>query len=66
MSKTTASWVLQTELYPGLDASYSRFSCEFFSEVVVRVALRNKNRALTANPEYKHGSKAKEWRAFKF
>jgi hypothetical protein len=42
MSKTTASWVLQTELYPGLDASYSRFSCEFSSEVGVRVAPRNK------------------------
>jgi hypothetical protein len=57
---------MQTELYPGLDASYSRFSCEFSSEVVVRVALRNKNRALTPNPKYKPGSKEKEWRAFKF
>jgi len=66
MSKTTASWVLQTELYPGLDAPYSRFSCEFSSEVVVRVALRNKNRALTPNPKYKHGSKEKEWSVFKF
>lgn len=33
---------------------------------MVRVALRNKNRAVTPNPKYKHGSKEKEWRVFKF
>lgn len=43
ISKSTASWELQTELYPGLDASYSRFSCKLSSEeVVVRVALSEK------------------------